>query len=140
MAQHASLPALFPPLATALIAVLAASGPTVPAVAQGTPNPSFHLVNQSQETINEVYATPKGRPTWGRDRLGDRSLPPGQSFPVRLPADGSCAYDIRVVYSSGKAEERRDFNTCEVEAVTFPRGGKRAARDATGSRGPNGAS
>lgn len=139
MAQHASLPALLPSLAAALIAVLAASGPA-PAVAQGAPNPSFHLVNQSQETINEVYATPKGRPNWGRDRLGDRSLPPGQSFPVRLPADGSCAYDIRVIYASGKAEERRDFNTCDVETVAFPRGGRHAARGATGSRGPNGAS
>lgn len=133
MAQHASLPVL-----AALAAVLAASDPA-PATAQGAPNPSFHLVNRSQETINEVYATPKGRPNWGRDRLGDRSLPPGQSFPVRLPADGNCAYDIRVVYASGKAEERRDFNTCEVETVAFPRGGGHAARGATGSRGPNGA-
>ena len=103
-----------------------------PALGQQAPNPSFHLVNRSQETINEVYATPKGRPNWGRDRLGDRSLPPGQSFPVRLPADGSCAYDIRVVYASGKAEERRDFNTCDVETVAFPRGAGagRASRDA----------
>ena len=99
-----------------------------PALAQEAPNPAFHLVNRSQETINEVYATPKGRPNWGRDRLGDRSLPPGQSFPVRLPADGSCAYDIRVVYANGKAEERRDFNTCEVETVAFPRAAGRAAR------------
>ena len=121
MARHVSL--------VALLTALAASG-SAPALAQAAPNPSFHLVNRSQELINEVYATPKGRPNWGRDRLGDRSLPPGQSFPVRLPADGSCAYDIRVVYASGKSEEQRDFNTCEVETVAFPRSSNRATRGA----------
>ncbi len=93
-----------------------------PAGAQPAPNPSFNLLNRSQTTINEIYATPKGRTTWGRDRLGDRSLPPGGSFPVRLPADGNCAYDIRVVYEGGRAEERRDINTCTIDSVTFPRG------------------
>lgn len=93
-----------------------------PAGAQTAPNPSFNLLNRSQTAINEIYATPKGRTTWGRDRLGDRSLPPGGSFPVRLPADGSCAYDIRVVYEGGRAEERRDIDTCAIDSVTFPRG------------------
>ena len=117
-----------------LPAALIALGATQ-AVAQAPPNPSFHLVNRGQDAINEVYATPKGRPNWGRDRLGEYLLPPGQSFPVHLPADGSCAYDIRVVYASGKAEERRDFNTCEVETVVFPRnaGASRAARNAPAS-------
>lgn len=117
-----------------LLATLLALGAS-PSAAQQAPNPSFHLVNRSQETINEVYATPKGRPNWGRDRLADRSLPPGQSFPVRLPADGSCAYDIRVVYANGKSEERRDLNTCEVETVAFPRGpaAGRGARGASAS-------
>ena len=94
----------------------------MPAGAQTAQNPSFNLLNRSQTAINEIYATPKGRTTWGRDRLEDRFLPPGGSFPVRLPADGSCAYDIRVVYEGGRAEERRDVNTCAVESVAFPRG------------------
>lgn len=99
-----------------------------PAGAQPAPNPSFNLLNRSQTAINEIFATPKGRTTWGRDRLGDRFLPPGGSFPVRLPADGSCAYDIRVVYEGGRAEERRDIDTCTVDSVTFPRGTAGATR------------
>lgn len=93
-----------------------------PAGAQTAQNPSFNLLNRSQTAINEIYATPKGRTTWGRDRLRDRFLPPGGSFPVRLPADGSCAYDIHVVYEGGRAEERRDVNTCTVDSVAFPGG------------------
>lgn len=107
--------------------------------AQPAPNASFHLVNRSGETITEIYATPRSRPNWGRDRLGDRSLPPGQSFPVRLPADGTCSYDIRVVYATGKAEERRDFDTCEVETLVFPltAGAGRAARRQAAADNPS---
>lgn len=103
-------------LALAALTALAAG----PAGAQPPPNASFYLVNRSPVAINEVYATPKGRRTWGQDRLGRHFLPQGQSFPVRLPADGTCAYDIRVVYADGKAEERRGFDPCAVDSVAFP--------------------
>jgi hypothetical protein len=85
-------------------------------------NPSFNLVNRGAEPITEVYATPAGVPRWGQDRLARFLLPPGRTFPVRLPDDGTCVYDIRVVYASGRPEERRRLNTCEIAAVTFPGG------------------
>ncbi len=95
-------------------------GPSV-AFAQ-TANPSFNLVNRGTQAIGEVYATPAGVDRWGRDRLERSYVPPGQSFPVRLPADGNCLYDIRVVYADGRPEERRRVNTCGVDAVVFPGG------------------
>lgn len=104
----------------AVFAALVLAGP---AFAQGTqPNPSFNLVNRGGQAINEVYATPAGVDRWGRDRLAQNSVPPGLTFPVRLPADGNCLYDIRVVYADGKPEEKRRLNTCGVEVVTFPGG------------------
>ena len=92
------------------------------AFSQPVPNPSFSLVNRGTQPIKEIYATPAGVNGWGQDRLGTSFVGPGTSFPVRLPADGNCIYDIRVVFADGKPEERRRVNTCQVEALTFPSG------------------
>ena len=108
-----------------------------PAVAQNnaasSTNPSFSVANRSNQAINEVYATPAGVDRWGRDRLGQNSLSPGQTFPVRLPADGNCIYDIRVVYADGKPEERRRLNTCQLESIAFP-GGRTGGSTAQGGQ------
>ncbi len=85
-------------------------------------NPSVNLVNRSQQAINELYATPAGVDRWGTDRLARFLLPAGQAFPLRLPPDGNCIYDIRVVYADGKPEERRAVNVCQVDQVVFPGG------------------
>lgn len=106
----------------------------VPAAAQA-PNPSFNVVNRTASAISEVYATKAGTATWGRDRIGGHPIPPGQTGPIRLPADGSCVYDVRVVYANGRAEERRGLDTCSVDNVFFPATGSRttapAGRQAT---------
>ena len=114
-------------LALALMALFLAA----PALAQ-TSNPSFTLRNRSNQAINEIFATPAGVDRWGRDRLGQSLISPGQAFPVRLPADGNCVYDIRVVYADGKPEERRRVNTCEIESLAFPGGQPSAAPASTG--------
>ena len=110
----------------ALLAALVLAGP---ALAQTT-NPSFTLSNRGTQPINELYATPAGIDRWGGDRLGNNSLSPGQTFPVRLRADGNCIYDIKVVYADGKPEEKRRVNTCQLETVVFP-GGRTTGTGAT---------
>ncbi len=106
-----------------IVAVLAlAAGLAAAPQAIAQQNPSFNLVNRAGSTINEVYATPAGLANWGRDRLANANIPPGQTHPVRLPADGNCVYDIKVVYANGQSDERRALNTCSVESVTFPSG------------------
>ena len=90
-------------------------------------NPSVNLVNRSRQAITELYATPASTDRWGQDRLARFLVPPGQTFPLRLPADGECVYDLRVVYADGKPEERRRVNTCEVDQVVFPGGRARTA-------------
>lgn len=109
------------------------------ALAQGeSPNPSFYLVNRSQVAISRVYATPAGMPNWGLDRLTG-PVAPGFNVAIRLPADGNCIYDLRIVYVGGRSEERRGLNVCEADNVSFPDGrtntgpmgaGRNAARSA----------
>lgn len=101
------------------IAALAAGWAAWPAAAQA-PNPSFNVVNRASSVVRQVYATPAGMTTWGRDRIADHPIAPGQTGPVRLPADGNCVYDIRIVYADGQSDERRNLNTCNVDNVIFP--------------------
>jgi hypothetical protein len=99
------------------------------------PNPSFYLVNHASRQINEVYASPVDAQNWGRDRLGDDVIGPGNYAAIRLVADGKCVYDLRVVYDGGRSEERRGVDVCAVDDIVFsggsPGGAPNAARDPT---------
>ena len=100
-------------------ALMIAAGP---ALADDAANPSFYLINRSASAISRVYATPAGMPNWGNDRLSGHAIPAGQNAAIRLPADGNCIYDVRVVYATGRTDERRGLNTCDVDNITFPQG------------------
>jgi hypothetical protein len=111
---------------TALLPLLLAAMPVaMPAWAQGG-DPSFMLVNRSGQVINEIYVSPTREPNWGRDLLGQSTLPNGRSFPVRIAASAGCRQDIRVVYADGRPEERRNQDTCGITEMVFgtaaPRG------------------
>lgn len=82
-------------------------------------NPSFTLYNGSGMTIREVYSSLSTENTWGSDRLGSRSLPPGGRMFVTLPLNGGCHTDIRIVYSSGQDSERRGVETCSLRQVNW---------------------
>lgn len=105
-------------LATAAALAFMALGGTA-AQAQ-TGDPSFNLVNRSNRTIYEAYASPSSDTNWGQDRLGTNVVPAGRSFVIRLP-QGECIYDVRVVYDrqGGPAEERRNINLCNLTDLAF---------------------
>lgn len=111
-------------LPLALLAPLAALAQTHPGN-----DPSFRLVNNTTKVINEVYASPANQPEWGHDRLGNEVVPPGGRQIIRLPQDGTCAWDVRVVYQGSGAEERRNLNTCGLVDLVLGGGGA-AARGA----------
>ncbi len=96
--------------------VLAALLPAT-ALAQPAGNPSFTLENRAGVAIRQFFATPAGRENWGRDRLDGRGMAAGTRVTFRLPADGNCIYDLRVVFTDGRAEDRRGLNTCQVKNV-----------------------
>lgn len=103
------------------LGVLVLLGTGAAAAEEARPNPSFYLVNRSAVAINRVYATPTGTPNWGSDRL-DGAIPPGRNAPIRLPADGNCTYDLRIVYAGGRSEEKRGLDLCKADNVSFPDG------------------
>ena len=88
------------------------------------PNPSFYLVNRSNQPINQVYVSPAASTGWGRDQLGDNTIEPGANVPIRLHADGNCIFDLRIVFEDGRSEERRGVNTCNVDNIAFGQVGR----------------
>lgn len=87
-----------------------------PAPVQG--RPGLVLVNDGNRAIRELYASPSSDNDWGEDRLGRDTVPPGGRATIRLPA-GGCAYDLRVVWANGRAEERRGLNLCDSAEISF---------------------
>lgn len=109
------------------------------ALAQAQDNPSFNIANRAITAINEVYASPSDMTNWGSNRLINVSVPPGQRYAVRLPADGTCVYDVKVIYANGRTDERLGVNTCEIEDLPFPGGTaspNRQARQTQADRRP----
>ena len=100
-------------LFTAWVALLPA------AALADNPNPSFYLVNRSNQAIDQVYVSPVSATGWGRDQLGDDTIDAGANAPIRLHADGNCVFDLRIVYEDGRSEERRGVNTCVVDDISF---------------------
>ena len=109
------------------VTLLAAAG--APAAAQS--NPSFNVANRASSVINELYASPASASNWGRNRLAGVAVPPGQRYAIRLPADGNCIYDVRVVYANGQSDERRGVDTCAVDDLPFPAAARPGGRPGT---------
>jgi len=97
--------------------LLAALAPGAALAQPGQPNPSFALENRADVAIREFFATPAGRTNWGRDRLDGKGMAAGAKVNFRLPADGNCIYDLRVVFADGRTEDRRGQNTCQIKDV-----------------------
>lgn len=115
-------------LLAALLLASAAGGALAPSALAQSNDPSFRIVNNTPNTVNEVYASPSSQRNWGHDRLGTSIIQPGASHIVRLPADGQCIYDIRIVYQNNTAEERRNLNTCALTDVVLGGGGAQDAQ------------
>jgi hypothetical protein len=115
-----------------LAGLVVASLPAGPARAQQGQDGSFNLTNRSNRAIERLYASPRDTNDWGDNRLeGRASLPNGASMPVRMAPDGGCRTDLRIAFSGGVVEERRDIDTCadrDVVIGTPERTGARLAQ------------
>ncbi len=122
---------------TRLRMALAALLALAPALARADqPNPSFYLINRSNQAINEVYVSPPSSDGWGRDRLGDDKIEPNANTAIRLLADGTCVFDLRVVYADGHDEQRRAVNTCNVDDIVFGGPARPGIRDGSAPAAP----
>lgn len=88
-------------------------------------NPDFAVVNKSSLPIRELYVSPAKSNSWGSDRMPG-TLAPGARFDVKLPRDGQCQFDVRVVYNDHSTEDRRAQNVCALSELVFTGSGRTA--------------
>ncbi|MFC7737240.1 hypothetical protein ACFQX4_15620 [Roseomonas sp. GCM10028921] len=94
----------------------------------GIPRPPerpLTLVNRHGARIDEIYVSSSNEGDWGPERLPG-GLGRGDRQTLSLPVD--CVADLRVVFPSGGAEERREVNICQNPLVSIRPGWTIAAR------------
>lgn len=80
----------------------------------------FTLVNGTGYEIREVYISPANKNSWGRDRLGDGSLPNNSSKLFKFSDKANCEQDIKVVFTVEDAEVVwEDVDLCSLNKVTL---------------------
>jgi S1-C subfamily serine protease len=103
------------------------------------PDPDFYVVNRSQKVIGELFVSSVQSPNWGEDLIPG-VLKPGERFLVKLPRNGQCAYDVRVIYDDKSVEERRKQDVCKIDEMAFTgqaaraEGGGQTTQPASGPR------
>jgi hypothetical protein len=75
------------------------------------------LVNRHRRTIQQAYISPKESQDWGEDLLGTGVLRVDDS--VEIETESGCRADLRIVFDSTAAEERRDIDICAVRSITL---------------------
>lgn len=92
----------------------------LPAAAQAQGRLDFALANRTGYEIKEVYVGPTSSSSWGRDVLGQDTLPNGRSVDIRFNRSAStCQWDLKVVYTDGDETEWRNVNLCSISRITL---------------------
>lgn len=91
------------------------------------------FVNDGHVAVRELYLTPVSDSHWGDDRLGSETLPRRFRFELRLPQEGGCRWDVRLVYEGGQSSERRDQDLCALQEMAVGRRERPGAVISTGT-------
>jgi hypothetical protein len=83
-------------------------------------DPSIRLVNRGGQSIIGFYAAPPGHAEWGENRLAAGPLPPATEKLVRIANDGTCLFDLRVVFADHAAKEKHGTDLCKLTDLPVP--------------------
>jgi hypothetical protein len=75
------------------------------------------LLNRHARTIQQAYLSPTESRDWGDDVLGNAVLVVGGS--IETPGLPGCRADLRIVFDTGAAEERREVDICVQPIITL---------------------
>lgn len=85
---------------------------------------NFQVVNQSSATLDGFHFGPSSQQSWGLDRLGSTTLPPGSATNFRTANTG--LYDFRAVWRGGHAADVMRVDVCRMSRIVVTKGGLRA--------------
>lgn len=81
------------------------------------PSRTVAFDNRHLAMVAQLYISAATDPDWGRNWVDGVPLPPGNT--VAGPVPGSCVADIRIVFATGGAEERRAVDVCATPRVVL---------------------
>lgn len=82
----------------------------------------FTVVNNTGDTIVNLYASPTSTTTWGGDLLGSDVLANGASVSLHYTPSmyrGQCVFDIKIVDTDHAQHVVSGVNLCTITTVTF---------------------
>ena len=97
----------------------AAPAPVVPAPPLAADPARARLLNVAQETISRLFVAPTDAGLGREDWLGQAQITPGNAVLLRAPAGQGCVFNLRVVYVSGRTEDRSGVNLCVAGELRF---------------------
>lgn len=77
------------------------------------------LVNLHRRAVRQAFLSPAEAEDWGEDALGGAALPGGARREVTMEEGGGCRADLRIVFDTGAAEERRGIDLCAIVAIVL---------------------
>lgn len=78
------------------------------------------IINETQTTMVEFYASNVGADTWEEDILGNDVLPAGDSVMMNIDdGTGYCLYDFRAVFADGDVLVRERVDVCEISSYRY---------------------
>lgn len=85
------------------------------------PRRDLAVVNDSDVELRELYLWPSAARVAdsGTDRLGTRTVPPGETLQLRLRGTADCAFDLRAVFADETEESRHRVDLCRTPRLGF---------------------
>jgi hypothetical protein len=78
------------------------------------------IINETDHTIVQFYASNVGQNDWEEDILGSDMLRPGQAVTVNIDdGSGYCKYDFKAVFSDGDVLIRHNIDVCQVSVYRY---------------------
>jgi hypothetical protein len=81
------------------------------------------VINETQHTIVQFFASNVDRGTWEEDILGTDVLPVGSSVKINVDdGSGACLYDFKAVFEDGEELVRNGIDVCSIGTYTYTEG------------------
>jgi len=81
----------------------------------GDLNRQVTIVNDTDFTMMNFYASNRDSTSWEEDIFGSSSLAPHSQVSINIDdGTGYCVYDFKAVFDDGDEVEERGINVCEV--------------------------
>tara|TARA_R100000687_G_C6352816_1_gene119657 strand:- start:222 stop:602 length:381 start_codon:yes stop_codon:yes gene_type:complete len=105
---------------TAIAAALVGLFFVISAAPSQAENRQVRIINETQTTMVEFYASNVGADTWEEDILGQDVLGAGDSVMMNIDdGTGYCLYDFRAVFADGDVLIRERVDVCEISSYRY---------------------